>query len=75
MAAAMACKRHGAIVIGETGQGHYMDYKTLYQEALAQLKKREELAGRLEQLISDLDLRRFPQREELFRILKELRGG
>ncbi len=73
MAAAIKC--HGAIVIGETGQGHYVDYKTLYEQALAQLKKREELAIRLEQLISDLDLRQFPQREELFRILKELRGG
>ncbi len=72
---AAPAKRVGAIVPTETGQGHYINYYALYQEALARLKKREELVARLEQLLSNLDLKNSSHGEELLRILKELRGG
>lgn len=68
-------KHLGTIMAHDTGQGHYVDYEKLYNQALTHLKRREDLAVRLERLISDLDLRKFPHREEVLRILMQLRGG
>lgn len=65
-------KRLGAIVTARTGEGHYIDHETLYQEALAWLKQREELATKLEQIIFALDAGQPPSRGELLSLLVEL---